>query len=245
MRQVFIQFPWVHEPASKAFYALFHRYGQTMRLKPGQSLYNGGVDGEVAWVVSGLCGFQMRDSHLNPHYFTLVPAGRLVGNVDAYTGSVVNILDMALRPTEVLLLSRHTFLQMLHQDVTLNDAHTEMLVHEHESDMEGMFSSMTDPIPVRIARLLAALLFQDEKRLTFHWEKALAQFTPTPIPYQLSVTELAQTIGATRTMTSLTLTQWEKSGLLIRQGQTRYVTRALLAQANDWLTSEERPKANV
>ena len=46
-------------------------------------------------------------------------------------------------------------------------------------------------------------------------------------------------------MTSLTLTQWEKSGLLIRQGQTRYVTRALLAQATDWLTSEERPKASV
>lgn len=245
MRQVFIQFPWVHEPAPNAFYALFRRYGQPLHLKPGQSLYNGGVEGEVAWVVNGLCGFQMRDSKLNPHYFTLVPAGRLVGNVDAYTGSVVNILDVALRPTDVLLLSRHTFLQMLHQDVALNDAHTEMLVHEHESDMEGLFSAMTDTIAVRLARLLAALLFQNEKRLTFNWDKALERFTPTPIPYQLTVTELAQTIGATRTMTSLTLTQWEKSGLLIRKGQTRYVTRALLAQATDWLTSEDRPKASV
>lgn len=236
MRQVFSEFPWIHSPSPRAFLPLFQRYGHFETLHPGQAIYNGGTDGEVAWILSGLCGFQMTDAQDRAQLFTLVPAGRLIGNVDAYTGAVVNIIDYALRPTEVLLLSRHAFLSCLQRDRVLNDEHTVMLVREHESDMEGFFSIVHDSLEVKVVRLLAALIFRDVPRLTFHWGSALENFSPTPIPFSLSVTEIAKTVNASRTAVSLIMNQWIKDGLLLDKEDARWVTKALLMKANDWLS---------
>ena len=236
MRQVFLEFPWVHAPAPTSFLPYFQKHGRFGRLRAGQAIYNGGTDGEVAWILSGLCTYRMQDSQDREHFFTLVPQGRLMGNVDAYTGSVVNILDFALRPTEVLLMPRHRFIELLAENGSLAREHTEMLVREHESDLEGMFSAVTDRIEVRLARLLAALVFRDRPRLTFRWSDALADFETQPVPYGLTVTEMARTVGATRTAVSLTLTRWEKEGGLVRRNGVRCVTRSLLESAADWLT---------
>ncbi len=237
MRQIFYEFPWVHAPASSAFLPLFQRYGHFERLKAGQAIYNGGIEGEVAWILSGLCVFQTGDTHDRPQFFTLVPANRLMGNVDGYTGAVVNITDIALRTTEVLLMSRHSFLSLIHRDLVLNDEHTTMLVREHESDMEGFFSAIHDRVEVRIARLFASLIFRDELRLTFNWNKAVANFVPTPIPYDLSITEIARTISATRTAVSLIMNDWLRAGVLVEKDGKRLITQALLSYANDWLAS--------
>ena len=52
----------------------------------------------------------------------------------------------------------------------------------------------------------------------------------------LTVTEMARTIGATRTAVSLTLTRWESEGRLVRRNGVRCVTRSLLESTPDWLT---------
>lgn len=97
MRLVFQQFPWVHAPAPRAFKPLFLKFGRRERLLPGQAIYNGGVDAEVAYILSGLCTYRMQDARDREHYLTLVAEGRLAGNVDGFTGDVVNVLDYALR----------------------------------------------------------------------------------------------------------------------------------------------------
>lgn len=241
MRQVFLEFPWVHAPAPSGFREHFRRIGRYQKLAAGQAIYNGGTDGEVAWLLSGLCTYRMQDIKNREHCFTLVPEGRLVGNVDAYTGAVVNVLDYALRPTEVLLMPRHDFVALLDADRHLARRHTEMIVREHESDLEGMFSCMADRIEVRLARLLAALVFRDETRDTFRWDEALERFTPEPIPYDLTVTELARCVGATRTAASLCLTAWEDEGLFEVRDGVRYITRDLLLVASDWLSRSGAP----
>ena len=141
MRLVFQQFPWVHAPAPRAFKPLFLKFGRRERLLPGQAIYNGGVDAEVAYILSGLCTYRMQDARDREHYLTLVAEGRLAGNVDGFTGDVVNVLDYALRPTEALLISRRAFLDMLAADPVLEREHMQMIVSEHESDMEGMFAA--------------------------------------------------------------------------------------------------------
>lgn len=240
MRLVFQQFPWVHAPAPHAFKPLFLRFGHRETLMPGQAIYNGGVDAEVAFILSGLCTYRMQDARDGEHYLTLACEGRLASNVDGFTGDVVNILDYALRPTEVLLINRRAFLDMLAADPVLEREHMQMLVSEHESDMEGMFSALTDPLPVRLAKLLAALVFRNEPRGRFDWRKAKATITPEPIPYALTVTESAKVVCASRTAVSLCMSEWEKDGLLLRRNGTRLLTPALLDLIpGDWLDGRD------
>ena len=90
-------------------------------------------------------------------------------------------------------------------------------------------------IPVAVI-MLAALLFRDRPRLTFRWSEALKDFEVQPVPYGLTVTEMARTVGTTRTAVSLTLTRWESEGRLVRRNGVRCVTRSLLESTADWLT---------
>lgn len=236
MRLVFQQFPWVHAPAPRAFKPLFLKFGRRERLLPGQAIYNGGVDAEVAYILSGLCTYRMQDARDREHYLTLVAEGRLAGNVDGFTGDVVNVLDYALRPTEVLLISRRAFLDMLAADPVLEREHMQMIVSEHESDMEGMFAALTDPLPVRLAKLFAALVFRDAPRGRFDWQSARASFTPRPIPFGLTVTEAAKVVCASRTAVSLCMSEWEEKGLLLPHEGRRLLTSALFDLIpGDWL----------
>ncbi len=235
MRQVFIEFPWVHAPAPREFYALFQKLGDFKKLSPGEAINNGGTDGEVAFLLDGLCAFRTGDDHQSCHYITLVTPGRLIGNVDGVTGTVVNITDIALRSSEALVISRHSFRKLLSQNPALYDKLTESIIQEHESDMEGMFSVMTDSLETRIIKLFGALIFRDAPRNLFHWTRALSQFQETPVPYALTVSEIARTVGASRTATSLVLTEWERKGLLRRNAQERIITAELLRQVTDWL----------
>lgn len=241
MRQAFIQFPWVHAPSSSAFSSIFRNEGRYQRLDKGQTIYNGGIDGEVAWVLSGLFAFRMQDARDKEHYFTLVPEGRMIGNVDAYTASVVNIIDLALRPSEVLLLPRRRFIELLHDDRALADENTESLIREHESDLEGMFSCMTDPLEVRIAKLFASLVLRNENRDDFNWPQARSSFKPTPVPFDLMTTEIAKTVNATRSAVSIALSRFENEGLVKRRAGKRIIMPELLNKASDWLTDKGGP----
>lgn len=245
MRQVFLQFPWIHAPTPKSFFPLFQRYGHYQVLKAGQAIYNGGTDGEVAWILSGLCAFRIQDAQDKAHYFTLVPAHRLVGNVDAYTASVVNVVDFAMRESEVLLLPRHNFVEALQRNARLAEEHTSVLVHEHESDMEGLFSVATDTLALRLVRLFGALLFRDSPRESFHWEKAIDELAPQPIPFSLTPTEIAKIVHASRTAVSLQLNAWERSGLIKVLDGERHITPELLSLASDWLESSQVTQPTV
>lgn len=241
MRQAFIQFPWVHAPSSAAFFSFFRSKGRYKRLEKGQTIYNGGVDGEVAWVLSGLFAFRMQDARDKEHYFTLVPEGRMIGNVDAYTASVVNILDVALRPSELLIVPRRSFIELLSENPVLSVENTESLIREHESDMEGMFSCMTDPLEVRLAKLFAALVLRNEDRDKFSWPQARSEFKPAPIPFGLMTTEIAKTVSATRSAVSLALGRFEDEGLMKREAGERIIMPELLGRASDWLTDKGGP----
>jgi CRP-like cAMP-binding protein len=241
MRQAFLEFPWVHAPAPKTFFYFFRSFGRLQRLRPGQSIFNGGPEGEVGFLLSGLCAYRMQNSRDQEHWLTLVPEGRLIGDIDAFTGAVVNILDYALRPSEMLIMERHTFFEKLRNDPAMGMEHAQTVAAEHESDLEGMFSAVSDPLIVRIAKLFAALCFRDEPRERFNWHEAKARFRPQPVPYALTPTEIAKLVGASRTAVSLCLTRCEKEGLLRTEGGVRVIMPAMIADLTDWLTEGAKP----
>ena len=244
MRQVFLEFPWVHAPAPSAFLPLFHALGRYEKLEAGRAIYNGGTTGEVAYILSGLCTYRTQDARDREHYFTFVPANRLMGNVDAFTGNVVNVIDFALRPTEIFLMPRQLFLEHLAADPDLMQTHTRMLIREHESDMEGLLSCASDPVEIRAARLIAALVFRDECRASFSWEEAMPE-APVPVPYALTPTEIARGVRATRTAVSLIMSRWEREGLLEVRDGVRLASPKLFRLLTDWLTSRGGPAPKV
>lgn len=245
MRQVFLEFPWVHSPAPKVFSTLFQKYGRYECLKPGQAIRNGGTEGEVAWILSGLCTYRLQNTHNRERYLTLVPAGRLVGNVDAFSGDVVNVLDFAIRPSEVLLMARHDFVTCLEANDELSRLHAKVLVGEHESDMEGLFSASTDLLPQRLLKLFLALHFKDEPRFSFSWPKERATLRAIPIPYNLTNTEISKTVGATRTAVSLVMNDWIQKGLVKDHDGCRIIDPTLFDSIEDWLTGDGGPSPTV
>ncbi len=247
VRHVFLEFPWVHKPAPAVFYRLFRREGRFVRLPAGCAIFNGGEDAEVGWILSGLAAYAFQDARDCRQIFTLVPEGRLMGNVDGFTGTVVNIIDSALRPMELLLIPRKRFMAALEADPELSQTYTRSLVAEHESDLEGAFSRSVDPVEMRVLRLYTALLLRDAPRSTFSITVPQSTaFTPVPIPYGLTVTETALVVGATRVRVSGVLRGWEKEGLVLKNARgERLLTPCLFLGLSDWLTSREGPRPPV
>lgn len=102
----------------------------------------------------------------------------------------------------MLILERHTFFEKLRSDPVMGMEHAQTVAAEHESDPEGLFSAVSDPLNVRISKLFAALCFRSEARERFDRHEAKAHFAPQPVPYALTPTEIAKIVGASRTAVS-------------------------------------------
>ena len=210
-----------------------------MKLAKGLSIANGGRDGEVAWILTGLAAYSYPNAASEPRIFGLVPPGRMMGNIDAYTSRIVNVVDFALRPIEAFLMPAAAFRDALAQAPALTARLMKNIVDEHEADLEGAASIASDPVERRIARLYAALIFRDSPRETFDFASACKTLTaPQPIPYALSVTETARIVGATRVRVSGILAQFERDGRIVRKRDgERLIAPSLFEDIADWLSA--------
>lgn len=177
---------------------------------------------------AGLGAYKFFDEAEKERIFTLVPDGRMMTNVDSFQGHVVNILDFALRSTEILLMRHNDFRRILHENPLLLERYARVVVEEHESDMEDTTSTYCDPVAKRLSRLLAVLVFRDAERDGFDFAQSLRTWRPEPIPFDLTVSE------------------WEKPGRLsVDEQGRRVIKRSAFSGIGDRLSSggpKTRPK---
>lgn len=214
MRQIFGKLPWVHSRSHERFREIFQREGCWVRKKKGEAIANGGLNGEVFWLERGLGAYVSPDRRARPHLLAFIPPGRLMGDVDGVTGDTVNMADTFLRPSEGWLLERRIFRAHLEADRTLDRAHFLGIIADHESDMEALFAIATLDLDTRLRVLTAALTFADERRPVEALALAIVRDEPLPMPYGLTITEMAMAVNASRTAASLCLKRWVQAGWL-------------------------------
>ena len=188
-------------------------------------------------VLSGLGSFSFQDRHGHNHIFTLVLPGRLMGDVDGLSGNIVNVTDAALRETEVRLVTRDLFLQFLAENPAIQRKHAIGVIHDHESDMEGMIANFTLSAPDRIVTLFASLIHnlqtKPDSEGYYHLE------------YSLTTIEISQIVSVARPTVSSILNQWLGEGLLKKCDKHLCVSHSLFAALQDWTHRGATPAAKI
>ncbi len=237
MRQVFLNSPWVHQPADPELVRFINSYGRYVKLPAGGCIFNGGDRGEIALVLSGLGAFSFQDSRGHHHIFSLILPGRLMGDVDGVSGNIVNVTDFALRETDVRMISRESFMQFLTQNPEVMSRHGKAHIADHESDMEGMIANFTLRAPERIAALFESLV-----------ENLRPPRTPEGL-YQLDLSlttiEISQIVSAARPTVSSILSSWKEKGLLRKCSKKLCVSERLFAELYDWTRRGATPGAKI
>lgn len=237
MRQVFLGSPWIHAPTDPDIVRLFNTCGRWAKLPAGGCIFNGGDRGEIALVLSGLGSFSFQDRHGHNHIFTLVLPGRLMGDVDVLSGDIVNVTDAALRETEVRLVTRDLFLQFLADNPAIQRKHAIGVIHDHESDMEGMIANFTLSAPDRIVTLFASLIHNLQTKPDSEGYY--------PLEYSLTTIEISQIVSVARPTVSSILNQWLGEGLLKKCDKHLCVSHSLFAALQDWTHRGATPAAKI
>lgn len=207
-----------------------------MRLPAGACIFNGGDRGEIALVLSGLGAFSFQDTRRRNHIFSLVPAGRLMGNVDDLTADTVNVTDMALRETEVRLVQRETFLAFLDSNPEIERSHA-LGVIDHESDMDGMIANFTLSARERISALFSSLVHNLAPEAD-----ARGRYT---LPFALTAVEISQIVAVARPTVSSILSDLSGRGLLVRRDHRHIVSARLFDILHDWTSRGAEPAARI
>ncbi len=237
MRQVFLESPWVHSPACPEIIRFFNENGRWMRLPAGGGILNGGDRGEIAMVLSGLGAFSFLDRHGNNHIFALILPGRLMGDVDGLSGSLVNVTDLAMRETEVRIVKREAFLDFLLSNPIIQHKHFVGIARDHESDMEGMISNFTLSASERICALFESLMAQsDISRIPGGW---------TEVPYGLTAVEISHIVSIARPTVSSLLADWTRKGLIKKEGRTMFASDAFFDMSYDWADEGPSPAVRI
>lgn len=236
MRQVFHSSPWIHQAADPEIIRLFNTHGRWMRLNAGAAIFNGGENGEIALVLSGLGAFSFQDARGKNHIFTLVPPGRLMGDVDGLCASTVNITDIALRETEVRLLGRDQFLGFLDANPDLQRKHTINVIKDHESDMEGMIANFTLTAPERIMTLFASLA---------HNLHPMPEAGFYRLEHVLTTVEISQIVSVARPTVSSILNQWLTDKLIVKSDKSLLVSERLFTDLYDWTNVGAIPATRI
>lgn len=207
-----------------------------MRLPAGAFIFNGGDRGEIALVLSGLGAFSFQDTRRRNHIFSLVPAGRLMGNVDDLTADTVSVTDMALRETEVRLVQRETFLAFLDSNPEIEPSHA-LGVIDHESDMDGMIANFSLSARERIAALFSSLVHNLAPEAD-----ARGRYT---LPFALTAVEISQIVAVARPTVSSILSDLSGRGLLVRRDHRHIVSARHFDILHDWTSRGAGPAARI
>lgn len=236
MRQVFLGTPWVHARPDARITHFFNEAGRWMRIPASGALLNGGDRAEIALLLSGLAAFVFTDRKSKHHIFSLILPGRIMGDVDGLSQSVVNVRDVALRDSQVRVVGREDFVAFLDAHPDIGRAHTLGVIADHESDMEGMIANFTLSVAERIAALLHSLVQSAQSEPERGWYR---------LPCALRAVEIGQIVSVARPTVSSLLARWTRLGLMRRDAGAMYVHERLFAQLYDWTRQAPGPAGGV
>ena len=227
MRQVFLESPWIHPEEPERLRALFTTYGQRKSVKAGTALPHGTHGAYVGLLLKGLGAFRFTDAGGRSHIFAVILPGRVFGDLDALTRSRLNLQGLVIRNSEVALLTRSRWEDLIDADPGLLKLYTKHAIAKQEAHMEGMIANFTMSLPARLRALLRSLISSCYPVKPDDWN---------PLPVKLTVTEMSEVVAANRSSVSLQLSAWIDEGLIRRDGRMLIVHGKLLTDIYDWQT---------
>ena len=231
MRQAFLSFPWIHHEEPDELKKIYQLHGVKRHLKKNTFLKNGGQGGaQVSFLLNGLGTFSFQTYNEKTITFALIIPSRALGDMDGFSGELVNVNVRLIRDSELLTVDRDIFFKEVEQRPELYKVLTHSLVSKQESNLEAMIACHTLDAESRFKVFLKTLL---------HFTQAKASSDWYPISIHLNHHEYASLINVSRVTISKLLTCWEEQGLMIKKGSATWVHRRLFADVYDWL--EERP----
>lgn len=225
MRQVFLQKPWIYHEEPKEIRDVFFKYGTLERLKRGTAVMNGGEGGRFYYLKKGLGIFSFEDKNGRSFIFNLVLPGRVFADVDGVSREIVNVVDLVIRPSEVLSIDYDAWHKHIGSNPELLLMVTKGIISKHESHMEAMIANYTLSIEERLKVFLKVLLMSYIKEITSGWHG---------VPLYLSTGEYASLIGSSRVSVSRIFTVWNKKGLLRKEGREIVIHSDLFDDIYDW-----------
>lgn len=128
-------------------------------------------------------------------------------------------------------------MQFLAENPAIQRKHAIGVIHDHESDMEGMIANFTLSAPDRIVTLFASLIHNLQTKPDSEGYY--------PLEYSLTTIEISQIVSVARPTVSSILNQWLGEGLLKKCDKHLCVSHSLFAALQDWTHRGATPAVKI
>lgn len=226
MRQVFLSNPWIHHEEPEELRQIYYQYGTLRKIKKDAFLKNGGESAQISLLLNGLGTFSFEGLNEKPIIFSLVLPNRVLGDMDGFSGQLVNVNARLTRDSEILSVERSTFMSIIEKNPSLHTMLTKSLIAKQESNLEAMIACHTLGVEARLKVFLKCLLTSTQKNMTSGW---------IPVTLYLSHEEFASIINASRVTISKLFSSWEEQNLLTKKRRMICVHTNLFSDVYDWL----------
>lgn len=218
MNFVFCNNPWIMPPEPDIIRDIFVRRGTIQHFPAGTRLTHGGVAGSVYFVNKGLATFGYFDASAVFQVLNIILPGRTVGDLDSLTSDPCTIIAECIKPCVLSVLTKEEWQDAIRSSVATMEAYALSANKKHQCAMEGLINNRTLPLPLRLKRLLLALI---QTHYTLHQDRW------NPCPASLTVTDLAKVLSASRPWVSRTLSAWIAEGLMKKDGRSLLIKAEL------------------
>ena len=232
MRQVFRTRPWVllHEP--QPFIDFFRREGKLLEIDKGDSfLTHGTAKGQTGLLLEGLVTFDFVDSNGRQRPFAIILPGRMLGDLDVLNPLRPNVVVEVLRPSRLLVVDNQCFRAFLRESTTNMELYADLSILKEESIIEGAFANFTMDLDARLRTLFLSIL--QAEHVVPDAEGWLT------LPLDLSVTEIAGVVSASRVWVSTAISDLCEKGLMRKQVRTMAFRAELFKDLHDWMPTSE------
>ncbi len=225
MRQVFQQRPWIYPEELDEVKKLYYKYGRLSSYKKGTILKSGGESQRLFHLVDGLCAYFINYAEGRPRSFALILPGRSMADLTSITGMKVNVTTITLRTSKVLTVPPYILLNAIKENSSLAVDVCRLAIAKQECSLEATITNFTYEPNMRLKVFMKALISEYQNSV-FEWNE---------LPIIFTHEELGMMIDTTRVTVSRLLSNWEKEGLVRRNGKRIIVHKSLLNDIYDWI----------
>ncbi len=226
MRQVFENIPWIHKPEPPELLAIFEKYGTRRKLPSGHIFTHGGTAGKVNLLTKGLAFFSFVDKENRNRIFSILPPGRVIGDLDAVTAFHLNLIAYTARASEVLTVPNELYRETVTASAELLKSYTVNAIRKEECHMEGMIAVYSLPLEQRLIALMSSVIRSYYPLKENDWN---------PVPLRLTTFEIADVTVSNRSSVSTVINQWIEQGLARKDGRILLLHGALFSSEHDWM----------
>ena len=211
-RPTYAPFPWAVPPAPEAAREVFMREGEPFELPRGRFLDFGRAD--AAWLVEdGLLATYSKNFTSAMRYVGLFGPLSVLGGTRALRngGAPMRLAARVLSRARGRRISGERYRRLLEEPAGA-ERMLRWCLSTAETQLEGMAVNDLYPVEARMRLALAALF------TAAGCSPAVTEL-PAELPWEITVTDLAQLVHADRPLVSRILSGWQKEGLVSKPGR--------------------------